>query len=71
MKRRVVITGLGVVAPNGIGKDEFWNSLRAGESGIKKISRFDTTGYPCQVAGEVDNFDPTDFMEPKTARRMD
>lgn len=71
MKRRVVITGLGVIAPNGIGKDEFWNSLRTGNSGIKKISRFDTSGYPCQVAGEVDNFDPTDFMEPKTARRMD
>jgi len=71
MKRRVVVTGLGIIAPNGIGKDEFWNSLRAGKSGIKRISRFDISGYPCQVAGEVDNFDPTDFMEPKTARRMD
>ena len=71
MKRRVVVTGLGVIAPNGIGKDEFWNSLREGKSGIGKISIFDTSGYPCQVAGEVHNFDPTDFMEPKTARRMD
>jgi 3-oxoacyl-[acyl-carrier-protein] synthase II len=71
MKRRVVVTGLGVIAPNGIGKDEFWNSLRTGKSGIKRISRFDSSGYPCQVAGEVDNFDPTDYMEPKTSRRMD
>ena len=53
MKRRVVITGLGIIAPNGIGKDEFWNSLKEGRSGIKKISRFDTSGYPCQVAGEI------------------
>lgn len=71
MKRRVVITGLGVVAPNGIGKDEFWNSLKEGKSGINKITRFDTSTYPCQVAGEVNNFDPLDFMDPKTAKRMD
>ena len=44
MKRRVVITGLGVIAPNGIGKDAFWNSLKEGKSGIKKISRFDPSG---------------------------
>jgi 3-oxoacyl-[acyl-carrier-protein] synthase II len=71
MKRRVVITGVGVVAPNGIGKDEFWNALKEGRSGIKQISRFDTSGYPCQVAGEVQNFDPLDYMDSKKARRMD
>ena len=71
MKRRVVITGLGVIAPNGIGKDEFWKALREGISGIKKITRFDASTYPCQVAGEVNNFEPLDYMDSKTARRMD
>jgi len=71
LKRRVVITGLGVIAPNGIGKDEFWKSLKEGKSGITRITRFDATTYPCQVAGEVRNFDPTNYMDPKTAKRMD
>ena len=71
MKGRVVITGLGVIVPNGIGKDAFWDSLKTGRSGIGRISRFDASTYPCQVAGEVDDFDPTDFMDPKTAKRMD
>jgi 3-oxoacyl-[acyl-carrier-protein] synthase II len=71
MKRRVVVTGLGVVASNGIGKDEFWNSLKKGRSGIKKITRFDASTYPSQVAGEVNNFDPLDYMDSKVARRMD
>ena len=71
MKRRVVITGLGVIAPNGVGKDEFWKSLKEGKSGITRITRFDATTYPCQVAGEVRNFDPTNYMDPKTAKRMD
>jgi 3-oxoacyl-[acyl-carrier-protein] synthase II len=71
VKGRVVITGLGVVAPNGIGKDEFWQSFEKGKSGIKKITRFDASTYPSQVAGEVDNFDPLDYMDHKTAKRMD
>ena len=71
MKRRVVITGLGVIAPNGIGKDAFWKSLKEGGSGIKKITSFDASTYPCQVAGEVCNFDPMNYMDPKTAKRMD
>ena len=71
MKRRVVITGLGVIAPNGIGKEEFWKALKEGKSGIKKITRFDASTYPCQVAGEVNNFDARDYMDSKTARRMD
>jgi len=70
-KRRVVITGLGVIAPNGIGKDAFWKALKEGKSGIRKVTRFDTSGYPSQVAGEVNDFDPTDYMSPKTARRID
>jgi 3-oxoacyl-[acyl-carrier-protein] synthase II len=71
VKRRVVITGLGVIAPNGVGKDEFWESLKAGKSGIDKITRFDASTYPSQVAGEVDNFDPMEYMDPKTVKRTD
>lgn len=67
----MVITGLGVIAPNGIGKDAFWSALKEGRSGIKRISRFDASTYPCQVAGEVNDFEPTDYMSPKSARRYD
>ena len=56
--RRVVITGLGVVAPNGIGKEEFWRACVDGRSGIKAITRFDASTLPSRVAGEVANFDP-------------
>lgn len=70
-RRRVVITGLGVIAPNGIGKDAFWKALKEGRSGIRKITRFDASSYPSQVAGEINGFDPTDYMNPKSARRMD
>ena len=68
--RRVVITGLGAVAPNGIGIDHFWDSLVHGQSGIRRITRFDASTYPCQVAAEVADFDPIQFMDPKTARRL-
>jgi 3-oxoacyl-[acyl-carrier-protein] synthase II len=70
-KRRVVITGLGVIAPNGIGKKAFWKALKEGKSGIVKITRFDTSSYPSQIAGEVNDFEPTDYMSPKTAKRTD
>src|SRR3990170_8829251 len=69
-KRRVVITGLGVVAPNGIGKDAFWENLIAGKSAVDWITSFDTTPYPCKVAAEVRDFDPTDFMSARTARNL-
>jgi 3-oxoacyl-[acyl-carrier-protein] synthase II len=68
--RRVVITGMGVVAPNGIGIDNFWDSLVHGRSGVRKITRFDASSYACQVAAEVPDFDPTDYMDPKTVRRL-
>jgi 3-oxoacyl-[acyl-carrier-protein] synthase II len=55
--KRVVITGLGVVAPNGIGKEAFWSSLLEGQSGIGPITLFDAARHPCQIAGEVKNFD--------------
>lgn len=70
-KRRVVVTGLGVVSAIGIGKEAFWNSLRSGTSGIKRITSFDTSSYPCQIAAEITDFAPDDFMPTQTARRID
>ena len=70
-KRRVVITGMGVIAPNGIGIENFWDSLVHGRSGVRKITHFDASSYTSQVAGEVKDFDPTEYMSPKSARRMD
>jgi 3-oxoacyl-[acyl-carrier-protein] synthase II len=69
-KRRVVITGMGVVAPNGIGIENFWDSLVHGRSGVRKITHFDVSSYPSQIAGIVPDFDPTDYMDPKTAKRL-
>ncbi|MDY6856982.1 MAG: beta-ketoacyl-ACP synthase II [Thermodesulfobacteriota bacterium] len=71
MRRRVVITGLGVIASNGIGKEEFWNALVNGRSGIRRITRFDTSTYSSQIAGEVDRFDPLDYVSSKNVKRMD
>jgi 3-oxoacyl-[acyl-carrier-protein] synthase II len=70
-RRRVVITGMGVVAPNGIGVENFWNSLVHGRSGVRKISHFDASSYASQVAAEVSDFDATNYMSSKSARRMD
>jgi len=68
--RRVVVTGLGVIAPNGIGKDTFWQNLIAGKSAIDYITAFDPTPYPCHVAGEVRDFDPKDFSTSRKAKMM-
>ena len=68
--RRVVITGLGVVAPNGIGKQAFWDALVSGKSGIDYITAFDSTPYACDVAAEVRNFEPADFMTKRNARDL-
>ena len=70
-KPRVVITGLGVVAPNGVGVQNFWDSLVHGRSGIGKITHFDASSYPCKIAGEVKDFNPLNYMDLKSARRMD
>jgi 3-oxoacyl-[acyl-carrier-protein] synthase II len=69
-KRRVVVTGMGVVAPNGIGMDNFWDSLVHGRSGVRKITHFDASSYPSQIAAEVPDFDPTDYMDSKTGKRL-
>ncbi len=71
MKRRVVITGLGIISPIGIGKTEFWNSLLEGKSGITHITRFDTEGYSTTIAGEVKDFVPEDYIDKKEAKKMD
>jgi len=68
MSQRAVITGVGIIAPNGTGKEAFWRALIAGESGIKKITRFDITGYPSKFAGEVVDFRPEDHFERKKLR---
>lgn len=69
--RRVVITGMGVVAPNGIGIENFWNSLVRGESGIRRVTHFDASSYPCQFAAEVPGFDPMDHLDAKSVKRLD
>ncbi|HZJ48163.1 MAG TPA: beta-ketoacyl synthase N-terminal-like domain-containing protein, partial [Acidimicrobiia bacterium] len=69
--RRVVVTGLGVMTPVGNTVEEYWSSLLAGKSGVGPITSFDASHLPVQFAGEVKNFDPEDFMDRRTARRMD
>jgi 3-oxoacyl-[acyl-carrier-protein] synthase II len=66
--RRVVVTGLGVVAPNGIGKETFWQNLILGKSAIDYITAFDASAYPCRIAGQVQDFVATDFMRGRTAK---
>lgn len=70
-KRRVVVTGLGVVSPVGIGVESAWANIVAGRSGIRRISRFDPGAFASQMAGEVKDFDATQYIPPKDARRMD
>ena len=70
-RRRVVITGLGIVSPVGIGVANAWQSILAGKSGITRITRFDATKFACQIAGEVKDFDVDQYLNPKDARRMD
>jgi 3-oxoacyl-[acyl-carrier-protein] synthase II len=74
-KRRVVVTGLGLVTPVGIGVNESWKNIIEGQSGISNITNFDTNGFATPfsstIAGEVKNFDPKEYLNPKDARRMD
>ena len=70
-KRRVVITGLGIISPVGIGIPTAWQNIVAGKSGIAKITHFDASLFACQIAGEVKGFDATQFLSAKDARRMD
>jgi 3-oxoacyl-[acyl-carrier-protein] synthase II len=71
LTRRVVVTGIGMVSPIGIGTMENWNGLLEGKSGIGQITRFDTTEYPTRIAGEVKNFDPATWIPKKEIKKMD
>jgi len=70
-RRRVVITGLGIVSPVGTGVPEAWSNILAGKSGIGRITRFDASSLPSRIAGEVKNFDVSKYLAPKEARRFD
>ena len=70
-KRRVVVTGMGIVSPLGIGLEENWAAICQGKSGIGPITKFDTTEYPCKIAGEVKNFDPELYIDKKDQKKMD
>lgn len=70
-KRRVVVTGLGIVSPTGVGVTQAWENIVAGRSGIARITRFDASQFASQIAGEVKNFDAAQHMPAKEARRLD
>jgi 3-oxoacyl-[acyl-carrier-protein] synthase II len=70
-RKRVVITGVGMITPLGIGTEQSWNGLIAGRSGIGRITQFDASGFPTQIAGEVEGFNPEDYIEPKEIKKMD
>ncbi len=71
MSRRIVITGLGMVSPLGIGNEANWSGLLAGKSGIGPITRFDVSDYPCKIAGELKGFHPEDWVPKKDVKKMD
>lgn len=70
-KRRVVITGMGAITPIGNSVEEFWNGIKEGKTGFGPITYFDTADYRCKLAAEVKDFDPTQYMDKKSARRME
>ena len=70
-RHRVVVTGIGVVTPIGIGREDFWQGLLAGQNGISRITLFDPTGYRSRMAGEVKDFDAEEWIDRKLAKRMD
>jgi len=71
MYKRVVVTGIGCISPIGTGKENFWNALKEGVVGTDKITHFDASEYATQIAAEVRDFDPTEYINKKEAKRMD
>jgi len=69
-RMRVVVTGMGAVTPLGVSVDEFWKGLISGRSGVRPITLCDASQYPCRIAGEIPDFDPGKYMNPREARRM-
>jgi 3-oxoacyl-[acyl-carrier-protein] synthase II len=69
MWRRVVVTGVGLVSPTGIGTEVAWSAILAGRSGIGPVSLFDAAAFPCRIAGEVSSFDPLCFIEKKDLKK--
>jgi 3-oxoacyl-[acyl-carrier-protein] synthase II len=70
-RRRVVVTGLGIVSSIGIGKEKFWEGIKNGRSGVKPISLFNADTFPVRIAGQVDDFDPHLFFPFEATRRLD
>lgn len=70
-KRRVVVTGVGLITPLGIGVEESWSGLIEGRSGIRRITHFDSSAFATQIAGEVEDFKPEEYIEPKEVKKMD
>ncbi|PKM83563.1 MAG: beta-ketoacyl-[acyl-carrier-protein] synthase II, partial [Firmicutes bacterium HGW-Firmicutes-13] len=71
MNNRVVVTGIGVVSPVGTGKEAFWEAVKAGRSGVGRISYFDTSDFSTQIAAEVKDFEAEDYFDRKELRRID
>lgn len=71
MSRRVVVTGMGAITPIGLNVDDFWRNVKAGTVGFGEITKFDASEYKCRMVAEVKGFDAKEFMEPKTAKRME
>ncbi|HEY8130871.1 MAG TPA: beta-ketoacyl-ACP synthase II [Thermoanaerobaculia bacterium] len=70
-KRRVVVTGIGLISPLGVGTEKTWQGLLEGRSGISRITKFDPTNYACQIAGEIRDFNPEDWVEKKEVKKSD
>jgi 3-oxoacyl-[acyl-carrier-protein] synthase II len=66
----VVVTGVGLLTPLGIGTEATWEAIRAGKSGIGPITQFDATAFSCRIAGEVKGFDPSNYIEKKEIKKM-
>jgi len=71
MQKRVVITGTGILTCNGKGKEEYWNALKAGQTGYKPIALFDTSQFKVDEAGEISDFDPSEYLGKKGLRSLD
>ena len=70
-KRRIVVTGLGLITPLGVGVEKSWDGLVQGKPGVRRITHFDSSAFNTQIAGEVEGFNPEDYIEPKEIKKMD